>query len=173
MKKIFVLILVLSVLCASPFSVSAKTALSDGDSFSKCTYYDDGSYVITTLTVERIELTDSNLARSDEESYVLRARSRALGYDSSDELDWVVTLIGDFLVCPTCSLSGQCQSSTLSAEIYDSSWGMYDVDERCMSNNAYGACSMKDKFLGITMKIVDLELIITCDRYGNLSVLGQ
>lgn len=173
MKKILTLFLIFSFLFSMPMNVFAAEQSSLEVLSSEYTYFEDGSYIVTTLVVERIELDTSNGVRSDSESYILKGHRYANGYDSNDELDWVVTLTGEFLVCPTCPMSGQCQSSKLSAVFYDTSWGMYDVDERCMSNNAYGACSMKDKFLGITTKIVELEMILTCDRYGNLSVLGQ
>lgn len=175
MKKIITMLLIMMILCASPFNVFASNVGSNEavseDVFSERIDLEDGGYIIRTLTVERV--TDTTTTRSDSESYIVRAQSNASGYDSDDELDWVVTLTGEFLVCPTCPMSGQCQSSKLTAVYYDTSWGMYDVDERCMSNNAYGACSMKDKFLGITTKIVDLEMYLTCDRYGNITILGN
>ena len=177
MKRIFIFVLVLAVLCVSPLYSTASNVVSTENNFNEIFIerinFDDGSYIITTLVVENDVSDNANSTRSDSESYIKRAQRYAKGYDSNDELDWIVTLTGEFLVCPTCPMSGQCQSSKLTAVYYDTSWGMYDVDERCMSNNAYGACSMKDKFLGITTKIVDLEMVLTCDRYGNITILGQ
>lgn len=172
MKKIVSCLLVFCML----FSMSATVFYaSDAENLTNDAiyqYFEDGSYTVTTLSVDIID-DGISLCDAEPESYLLQAKQHVTYHDGNDNKDWVVTITAVFLVCPACAQSGMCQSSDLSAEIFDTSWGMYNVDERCMSNNAYGACSMKNKIFGITTKTVNIELILTCDRYGNVTVLGQ
>ncbi len=172
MKKTIVFLLLLSILVAMPINVLAAAPLNSSSDNASYQYFEDGSYTVTTLTLTVID-DGVTTCGAEPESYNLQAKQDVSYHDANNNLDWVVTITAVFLVCPACAVSGMCQSSELSANIYDTSWGMYNVDERCMSNNAYGACSMKDKFLGITTMTVNVEFTLTCDRYGNVTVLGQ
>lgn len=172
MKKLCVLLCLVFISSMMLPCTSFASSASVEDSNTVYYYLDDGSYIVSTLYVEIIN-NDGISLLDTVEPYYLRAQRYATCHDKNDELDWTVTLTGVFYVDPAGGESGMCESSELSAEIYDTSWGMYDVDERCMANNAYGACNMKDKFLGITTHTVSLEMILTCDRYGNITVLGE
>ena len=171
MKKIILFVVLVSILITVPANVFAAQPIRVMDSDAQYQFFDDGSYLVTTLDV--VILDEISTRGAEPESYNLQAKQSVEYYDAYNNLDWVVTITAIFLVCPTCAQSGMCQSSELSAKIYDTSWGMYDVDERCLSNNAYATCNMKDKILGITTMTVNVEFTLTCDRYGNISVLGQ
>ena len=171
MKKLVTILMVVAIIMASPFSTFASengnklVTASEGTTY---TYFEDGSYLLTTLTVE----SDANFSTSSGtrvlDPFNVTATQTGSYYDSVGDLNWEVTLTAVFYVDP--ADYAECTSSDLTSVIYKSKWSMSNVDERCVTNNAYGACDMKCRFLGIVTQTVIVEITLTCDKYGNVKV---
>lgn len=167
MKKIaFLLLFVIAF--ASPFNVCANDVVASGSIAENITYFSDGSYMITYLDLDE-ELDDSNHSRATG-NYEVGGNKAAEYYDTSGNLDWKVNVKGVFLIVPSNSLqSGDCIECELTYRIHDSAWKISNIVERMITNNAHGSCTMKNKFLGITLQTVNVDLYVTCDPQGNLS----
>lgn len=166
MKRVAFLLLFV-FLFSLPFNVSASDALETDSTVEKITYFSDGSYMITYFQLDS-ELDDSKHSRATG-SYEVSGSKATEYYDSADNLDWRVNVRGVFLVIPGNSIdSGNCTDCSLTYNIYDSGWKISNISERTITNNAHGSCTMKNKFLGITLQTVTVDLYITCDIYGNL-----
>lgn len=167
MKKLVLVLVIVAVLFASPFHTFAaeeqvvSAASSDNVEY---TYFEDGSYMVTVLTVEDVQASNTRAG----DSYTISAKKYTKYYDTSDNLDWTVTLKGSFFVQSGNPDSGNCLSAELTFDINDSAWGKYDVDVRPITNNAYGFCLMKCKVLFVTIQTVEVTLTIGCDSQGNL-----
>ena len=165
MKK-FVVIL-LACMFVFSISVSAASDTNGANVIGNVEYFDDGSYIVTSL--EYIS-DDSNTQTRAAGDYTVSGKKSATYYNGDDEIIWQVTVTGVFLIVPTnANMSGYCQSSKLSYVINSSSWHISNIVENEITNNAVISCTMKRKLLGITTKTVDVDLHITCDSYGNLS----
>lgn len=166
MKKILAFLLMfVFVLPINVYASESEMTLTT-ENIVQYEYFDDGSYLVISFIADQNNIILDSRASDD---YIVSGGKVVSYFDGSDNLDWEVTLRGEFLVVPSnSSLSGLCQSATLTYEIYDSSWHIYDIVEQEITNNACGFCTMKRKLLGITTKTVDVDLYITCDSYGNL-----
>ncbi len=167
MKKLVISLLVL--VCLFSINVGANENEQNADLINNAVYeyYDDGSYMVTTLEYVNNDTNENTRAAGD---YTVTGKKSATYYNGDDEIIWQVTVTGVFLIVPTnANMSGYCQSSTLSYVINSSSWHIYNKVEKAITNNACITCTMKRKYLGITTKTVDVDIHITCDSYGNLS----
>ncbi len=164
MKRNFITSLLLSLIMvigcfAIPMSASAsddKTAtnierLDDG---SYVEYFEDGSYIVTTLTVP------DNMTRSSR-----TASKTATGKDANNNTLWTYTLTASFTYDGKTS---KCTSVSDSYAIYDDSW--YVASHSCQKdgNLASGNVTMKRKVLGVVVDTVPESLYISCNQYGNI-----
>lgn len=166
MKKIVTYVLLFVFVFS--FNVRANSNEKDENALNNVVYeyYDDGSYLVTTLEYVSIEY-DSNSRAADD--YTVTGRKSATYYNGDDSIIWQVTVTGVFLIIPSnVNLSGMCQSSTLSYVINSSTWHISNIVEQEITNNACISCTMKRKYLGITTKTVDVDLHIVCDGHGNM-----
>ena len=167
MKKIFAIILAAVVLTFAPFTaiyaestehVSAETYETNS---TTTTYFDDGSYVVTTI--KQSSVADS--ARSAKSStYTVYGDKVVDLYDSKDNLQWTYTLRGTFRVNEGVSVT--CTDSTYSSVIYVNAWSLTSHENRCSSNIAYGTAVYKKKVLFITTNTHDVDVSIGCNEYG-------
>lgn len=123
-------------------------------------YFDDGSYLITTITTT----TQSSVTRST--SYTKIGEKRVDYYDSDDNPQWTYKLIGRFNVVE--GVSAVCTESTYSSEVYAKGWSLTAHNNYTSSNIAYGTATYKKKVLFITTNTHDIEGSIGCDIYGNV-----
>ncbi len=168
MKKIITVLLLLSILCA--FSLPTYAAGAEGEETNigntQVVYFDDGSYVVTTLEVETIGSGDSGIAPASTTQTIQGTRT-AIWYSDDGDTEWEYILIGLYTV--ELGVSAVCTSASYTKTIYKSGWKFSDGSATAEGNVAYGGGVFKKKVLFITTKTATVDISITCDIYGNLS----
>ena len=141
---------IMSMLPITAFA-SEDTSASNENTYT--TYFDDGSYSVTTIT--------ESLARST------KSGSKATtNYDSSGKAMWKVTLNGSFTYNGS---SATCTSASHSVTIYEDSWYVYSQNSYKSGNKAIAKVVMKKKLLGIVVETKEVNLTLACDKNGKLS----
>lgn len=164
MKKVLSAVISVIILSLSvAISVNAEASISSHestsiDSATYVEYFDDGSYLVTTIT-QSPSLRASTYTKDGHKTVNL--------YNSSDELQWEYTLVGTFKV--TTGISVVCTNSTYEYKIYNNSWSLTSHDNSYSGNAAYGTATFKKKVLFITTSTQDIDARLTCDVNGNLS----
>lgn len=158
----FVLALTFTFLFIIPVSAADENIMQlSSENSSRITYYDDGSYTITTIEFIEQPSNVRSVSRTIEGKKIIDF------YDSSDELVWTYTLIGHFNV--VIGESSSCFYSTYSYTIYDSKWSLTAHNNYCSDNVAYGTATFKKKVLLITTNTYNIDAKLTCDVNGNFS----
>ena len=165
MKKIIIFTILFSVMLSAciPANASSESFVESHEN-SEVMYFDDGSYMITTLTEKNIEYSQYNATRS---AYIRTGTKTANYYSDDDELIWTYTLTGEFNV--NSGISVVCTNVSASQTINSSSWGFYDENTYIEHQVARGKGFFKNKVLFVTVKTVEVDLFIRCDVNGNLS----
>ena len=86
-------------------------------------------------------------------------------YDSDDTLLWSVSLKGTFTYNHRKAV---CVNSDITCEIKDSDWKLIASDHREEGNSAKGSFTIRQYKLGVPLKLIEKELILTCDKKGNI-----
>lgn len=136
---------------------NTNTAMETYETDSMIEYFEDGSYMITTIK-------QSPTARSA--TYTKVGEKIVDYYDSDNKLQWTYKLIGTFDVVE--GVSAVCTESTYSSQIYEKAWSLTAHNNYTSSNIAYGTATYKKKVLFITTNTHDIEGSIGCDIYGNV-----
>ncbi|MBQ8209512.1 MAG: hypothetical protein IJZ35_02880 [Clostridia bacterium] len=157
MKKI--LSLVLSLILLS--SVCIITAYADDSVIvsESIEYLDDGTYVVTTLTVE----DDNSVARAT--STKTGSKTITL-YNSDDEALVTMKLTASFSYTGS---SATCISASTSYTIHNSNWKVTSATASKSGNKATGNFTAKKYLLGIPIQTKEHTLTITCSNTGTLS----
>ena len=135
--------------------------------------FDDGSYIVhyedgATLTVSAPRIPDHADPDSTKGTLTVITRSIDATYrDSDGDLEWKYTLTGTFSY--TYGVSSTCTSATYSQNIYQGSWEFSDGAATASGNQAHGTGTYKQKLLFITIRTVNVNLLLTCDKYGVVS----
>lgn len=168
MKKVIAMILTIVMLAAFPMSCFAA---EEQKVSANCTYtyFDDGSYLVTTFSVEGLDNASRVDRLTKSGSYTVTASRMSELYNADHEKCWDVTLYGSFYVTDTTTLSGICQNAWMEHTIYDSTWHYSDENVRAITNNACGDCVFKCKVLLITIRTIDVSLWMSCDTHGNVT----
>ncbi len=153
MKKIISILLTMVIVVMLPITAFASEDTSSSNENSYTTYFDDGSYSVTTIT--------ESLARSTKSG-----SKTTTVYNSSDEALWKVTVNGSFTYTGS---SVTCTSASHSITIYNDDWYTYSQSSYKSGNKAIANVVMKRKFLGIVVETKEANLTLTCDVNGNLS----
>ena len=158
MKKtlsiILVVILMFSVLSTHVFAENSNIAVAEN-----VEYFDDGSYIVTTLSV-------------DEENYLSRATVSKTGsktvvlYNSSDEAMVTLKLTATFTYTGS---SSTCTAATPSYTIHENSWKVTTSTASRSGNKATGNFTAKHYALLIPIQTRDVTITITCSNTGVLS----
>lgn len=118
-------------------------------------YFEDGSY-LETIT-----------AGGNTRTIVPISGSRTYTYYSSDDVkQWAATLNGTFIYTGTTAV---CTVSDCSVAIYDDSWYVESKTAERNGATATATVVMGYKVLGITVSKKTCNLILSCDKDGNLS----
>ncbi len=161
MKRFLSLALALiCLLFATIQTVSAENELviaNNTETNSYTEYYEDGSYVVTTIC-------QSVTPRSS--TYIQVSEKKVEMYNSSDELQWRYKFIARFDVVE--GVSVECIESTYTSDIYVDSWSLTAHNNYYSGNTAYATATYKKKVLFITTNTHDIDLDTTCDVYGNI-----
>ena len=167
MKKIFLVFLMIlcatsgcitTVVAASPADVATIDTTSLGESSASVEYFEDGSYLVTT-----IQSTPTPRASV----YTKNGTKEVTLYNSSDEVQWIYYLVGTFTV--ETGVSSVCTNSTFSYTIYDNSWSLTDHSNSYSGNAAYGTAVFKRKVLFITTSTQNIDARVMCDVNGVIS----
>ena len=153
MKRCFSAILaILLLVCLLPCNTLAAEPTTANESIE---YYADGSYLVTTIT-ESVSRASGTKTQSKAQSY----------YDSSDNLEWKITLTGTFTYNGT---SATCTSASCNVDVYASNWYLISKSASKSGNTASSDVTMGQKLLGITISKPNYTMTLTCDKDGNFS----
>ncbi len=155
MKKNFITSLLVSLVMligcfAIPMSASAT---DDNTTIVSTEYFEDGSCIVTTLTIPNI------MTRSS------RSGSKTVTYKENNVALWSYTLNATFTYDGNTS---KCTSVSDSYAVYDDNWYKYSSSCNKDGNFASGSITMKKKVLGVVVKTVPKSTNLSCDKYGNI-----
>ena len=150
MKRIACFVLALVFLCGG---IPLRTNATE----RKCEtiHFEDGSYMIVEVHM--------NQARAS--GYITGSKP-ATYYDSLGNAQWKVILTGNFHYTDS---GATCTDSSVSVEIYDSSWYTISKYATKNGNKATASVTMGDKPAGQLVSTVPVSLSLSCDANGNLS----
>lgn len=123
---------------------------------SYTTYFEDGSYIITTIS---------------EESSITRTASSKTGqktatfYNSDNVAQWSATLKGTFTYNGS---SATCTASSITHKIYSSNWKIASASATKSGNKATGKATAK-RYLIVPVQTVEKTITLTCSASGVLS----
>lgn len=157
MKKTLSLILTIIILLFSTISVFAE---GEDSIISQTTeYFEDGSYIITILTIE-------------DENTTTRATSTKSGsktitiYNSYDEKLVVLKLTATFNYTGS---SATCTSAVSTYTLYNSNYKVTSSSGITSGNKGIGNFTVKKYFVGVPIKTMEHTITITCSNTGVLS----
>lgn len=170
MKRVVALLLFVLLLFSTSMTASAFDYDQKNDKLSNyivCSNeqridYCDGSYCIIRTDAETIydnynnPINRSTVSGSKEQKY----------YSSDDILQWTVKVKGNFTYNGTTS---SCTSASHTVTINNSSWYTYSQNSYASGNTAIANVVLKKKHLGVVVSTQNVHLVLTCDKYGNLS----
>ncbi len=155
MKKNFITSLLVSiVMLIGCFAIPMSASAADDKTTTTVEYLDDGSYIVTTLTVPDI-YTRSTKSTNKTATY----------YENDGSAVWAYTLYASFTYDGKTS---KCTSVSDSYVIYDDSWYMSSHSCKKDGNLASGTITMKKKVLGVVVDTVTKPVYISCNQYGNI-----
>lgn len=155
-KNIFVSIILSLAVLVSCFSMPVYAAGENNVASTSIEYFDDGSYMVITITEEASNSRASTKTASKKASYK----------NSDGDVLWTYTITGTFTYTGS---SSTCTAVSDSYTIYNDRWHMDSHSTWKSGNTAYGTVTMKRKVLGITIKTVSHDLQLTCSATGVLS----
>lgn len=148
-RLISMLTLIAMLILFVPTYVSAEQ--NNGETI----YFEDGSYIVTTIT-EAQSRAATGKSGAKTSTY----------YGNDGTAHWKATLSGSFTYDGS---SATCTSSSCSVTIYNNSWYTLSKSASKSGNSAFGSATMGYKVLGITTNQVTRDISLTCDKDGNLS----
>lgn len=128
---------------------SAVSEANEATYATSTTYFEDGSYIITTIS---------------EESFVTRAASTKSGkktttfYNSDNVAQWSATLKGTFTYNGS---SATCTASSITHKIYSSNWKTASASATKSGNKATGKATAK-RYLIVPVQTVEKTITLTC-----------
>lgn len=157
MKKIIsiVLLVFMFVITLGTYA-SAVSEANEATYTTSTTYFEDGSYIITTIF---------------EESSITRAASSKTGqktatfYNSDNVAQWSATLKGTFTYNGS---SATCTASSITHKIYSSNWEIASASATKSGNKATGKATAK-RYLIVPVQTVEKTITLTCSASGVLS----
>lgn len=159
MKRLFSLLISLTLFFLLSFNTLALSDLDKGTSRTFVEYLDDGSYIITTITEEKTSYSAY--------ASFTKSGSKITTYTGSDgEVKWTATLRGTFTYTGS---SATCTASNITFSSNDSNWKATSATASRSSNKAIGDITVKHYVLGIPIKTIEATIILTCSANGTLS----
>lgn len=158
MKKIIIYaMLVVMVFSTMSFNVSANSTDANEATTSTVTYFEDGSYLVTTISEDSSSTRATNTKSGSKTTTY---------YSATDEALWKATLKGTFSYTGS---SATCTAASETHTVYDSSWKITSATATKSSNKAIGDIVSKRYFIGIPTATVEKTITITCSASGTLS----
>ena len=119
-------------------------------------YFDDGSYLVTTITEE----TTNSRANT-------KTGSKTTTYSGADGVtEWTYKITGTFSYTGSTST---CTAVSDSYTISNDNWHMSSHSCSKSGNTANGTVTMKYKVLGITANTITRNISLSCSASGTLS----
>ena len=143
---VFALLLIVSNLSISVFAAEETQEII---------HFDDGSYLV--ITIEE-SMSRASGTKTGTKNYVY--------YANNGDLEWKAVLRGTFTFTGT---SAVCTASSCDVSITNTSWYVVSKTVSKSGNTAIRDLTMGLKTLGITMKKMPINMILSCDANGNLS----
>ena len=166
MKKLSYRIMGLFVLSAVflslSFSVCAQANIETNETVisKNMQYFDDGSFVIITLT-------EDTTASAHATTYSKSGSKHYVFYNEEKVELWRFTVHGTFSINP--GISSTCTADSYSVNISDKSWQNESASSYKSGNQSVGDATFIQKYLFITIKVQDCHVTLSCDSNGNLS----
>ncbi|MBO5163317.1 MAG: hypothetical protein J6B75_02565 [Ruminococcus sp.] len=153
-KNLITSLLVSLVMLIGCFAIPLSASAADDKTTSTVEYLDDGSYIVTTLTLP------DGLTRSSKS-----ASKTATAYDANNNALWAYTVTATFTYDGKTS---KCTSVSDSYSIYDNNWYMASHSCTKDGNLASGTATAKKKVLGVVVDTMTKPVRISCNQYGNI-----
>ena len=150
-KKSFPVFLLIAVLIVCMISPAAATS----GITQEITYLEDGSYIVTTLRVNR-NARMSFVSGNKSDSY----------YSVNGSLQWTYTVYASFTYD---GVAADCYSSSSDISYYDPYWTCLSERVSPSGNTVYGSASFQRTVLGIVTNNESSYITISCDANGNIS----
>lgn len=152
MKKIIVL------LFAFLLAFSSTSLAFDINSESEIEYFDDGSYIITTI-------------EDDVQSMIMPfsktvTKSKTVKYYSADVAKWYIKVTGNFTYG---NGSAKCTKSTVSAGSFANEWKISGKSASKNGQTAYANAIAKKYYNGAVTKTINKTVKLTCSPTGKFS----
>ena len=154
MKKFFSILLILAFIFNIVYTQPALAATD----LSKTTYFPDGSYIVTTLSINETS------ARSTTKS----ASKTDTAYSTSGSKLYSFTVTATFEINSGSSV--KCTSASYSKSIYNNSWSFVSAStSRNNSSTSKASATSKGIFKNSAGKSNSLSPTVSCDKNGNIS----
>ncbi len=155
MKRYLSLFLAL-VMLGGIFALPVSAAPAVETSETTVEYFEDGSYIVTTITENSRGARSSTKSGSKSTHY----------YNSKDEEQWVATIHGTFSYD---GYSATCTGAYTSHTIYNSAWKLKSSSSEKSGNQAIGHFVFKYYLLGVPINTIEKTVVLTCSPNGVLS----
>lgn len=171
MKKklcLMAVLLALSVGCAFPVSAATvsypETVASSSNSYEDVTYFEDGSYIVTTMVEEITPISRAITKKA--------LKKTSTSYDSSNKAQCALTVIGSFEI--NMGVSVKCVGATTEKTVYQNGWSIENVSTRPDNSSTSQASAIASgrfvkREVGITVQNIPVTVKVTCDKNGNAS----
>jgi len=132
MKKLIVIALSFAILCVFPVSAHAASA---NTRISETTVFEDGSYIITTISKEPSTLETATLLASG------KTGTKTIEYYSAgNTLEWIFSVTGTFTYD---GVTATAIAASASHNIYVSGWTCTNKSAWYSGNKAYASATFK------------------------------
>lgn len=166
-RNIAIVVLVVSLCWAMVLPSFAESANNDTFCYTitdstEAIETEDGGYLTVTL------VTFSTPGNEKASTYTKTAHKYATQYDVDGNVVWRYTLTGMFSV--NSGVSATCSNASYSVENNSSQWHFSDCSASASGNVAHGVgTATKKVMLIIVAETVNIDLNLTCDKYGNIT----
>lgn len=155
-KKLFITIIMSLAVFFNCFALPAGAVNEEKIICTSIEYFDDGSYLVTTLTEETANSRANTITGNKTYTY-----SGANGVT-----EWTYKITGTFSYTGS---SSTCTAVSDSYTISNDKWHMSSHSCSKSGNTAYGTVTMKYKVLGITANTITRNISLSCSASGTLS----
>ncbi len=167
MKKIILsIVLIISLFSTIVIPTIAETALPtipETGNDTTVIFFEDGSKLTVSLTIDEQSYSRAASAKSS----VIYGKKEATFENSDGEVEWIYTSSATFSY--TSGVSSTCTDASYTQTIYKGNWTFSNGAATKSGNTARGVGNYIKKVLFITVKDIDIDLTLTCDKYGNIT----
>ena len=159
MKKVFAFLVATLLLFATGINVFASTDEFSKNTATEITYFEDGSYIETTIIVE-----DSGI--STFATNTVSGSKKIVFKNSNDVTQWSATLRGTYTYTGS---SATCTASSITYTINNDNWKITSATASKSGNKAIGNVTAKYYFLFVNTKTLEETITMTCSATGSLT----